>query len=73
MSAAARRHPLRRGIWSVRSITDLTYEDEDIPPTSELEGIDLVTEGVLTMNRVLAYAQDYLDDNNLYYVWRAKN
>ena len=53
--------------------TDLTYEDDDIPPTSELEGIDLVTEGVLTMNRVLAYAQDYLADNNLYYVWRAKN
>lgn len=37
--------------------------DPDIPPISEVEGIDLVTEGVLTINRVLTYAQNYLQDN----------
>lgn len=41
----------------------------DIPPIASLEGVDLVTEGVLTMSRVLTNAQDYLDKNELYDSW----
>ena len=48
---------------------DLSYFDNDIPPTATIEGVDLVTEGVITINRVLAYAQDYLKDNSAYRKW----
>ena len=43
--------------------------DSGIPPMSELEGVDLVTEGVVTMSRVLYYAQDYLKNNESYETW----
>lgn len=46
--------------------TKLEYHDKDIPPTAEIEGVDLVTEGVITINRVLTYAQDYLRNNETY-------
>ncbi len=52
--------------------TKLDYFDNDIPPTAELEGVDLVTEGVITINRVLSYAQDYLKDNESYKIWSCK-
>lgn len=52
--------------------TKLEYLDKDIPPTAEIEGVDLVTEGVITINRVLAYAQDYLKDNEAYKDWSSK-
>ncbi|MBR6051879.1 MAG: SpoIIE family protein phosphatase [Clostridia bacterium] len=35
----------------------------DVPPTARLEGVDLVTEGVITMSKVLTYARNYLQDN----------
>ncbi len=41
----------------------------DVPPISELEGVDLVTEGVITMSKVLTYAQDYLQNNETYEDW----
>ena len=41
----------------------LNFVADDIPPTAEIEGVDLVTEGVITVNKVLSYAQDYLKDN----------
>lgn len=40
-----------------------------IPPMSELEGVDLVTEGVVTMSKVLEYARDYLESNESYEEW----
>ena len=40
-----------------------------IPPMSEIEGVDLVTEGVVTMSKVLEYAQNYLQDNESYEEW----
>ncbi len=46
--------------------------DSDVPPTAEIEGVDLVTEGVITVNRVLEYAKDYLEDNTLYEHWNFK-
>ncbi len=51
----------------------LEYVDDDIPPVSEIPGVDLVTEGVLTMNRVLQYAKDYLDNNDSYFQWRCRD
>ena len=50
----------------------LNFERSDIPPTAELEGVDLVTEGVITVNRVLEYAKDYLGENSLYEQWNFK-
>jgi len=48
------------------------YIDPKIPPTTKIEGVDLVTEGVVTMSRVLEYAQNYLEDNRQYSEWSYK-
>ena len=45
------------------------YISPDIPPTANIEGVELVTEGVITMSRVLEYAKDYLKDNKQYTDW----
>ena len=61
-SIAARhlRVPLRAGTGTMT---------EGIPPTSELEGVDLVTEGVITMSRVVEYARDFVGENAQYETW----
>ena len=52
--------PLRASLRSERS---------DVPPTGEIEGVDLVTEGVITINKVLEYARDALGENKLHEYW----
>lgn len=47
----------------------LNFEVSDIPPIAQLEGVDLVTEGVITINKVIDYARDYLSENKLYEEW----
>ncbi len=49
--------------------TSLKFEHSDVPPIAEIEGVDLVTEGVITVNKVLTYARDYLADNAMYGEW----
>lgn len=53
-------------------IPSLNFEDPEIPPIAEIEGVDLVTEGVITVNKVLEYARDYLKSNESYTHWGYK-
>ena len=50
----------------------LDFIASDVPPIAEIEGVDLVTEGVITVNKVLEYAKDYLKDNSSYDKWGFK-
>ena len=50
-------------------IPTLSFERSDVPPIAEIEGVDLVTEGVITVNKVVEYAKDYLESNALYEEW----
>ncbi|MBQ8508492.1 MAG: SpoIIE family protein phosphatase [Clostridia bacterium] len=52
--------------------TSLDYYDPEIPPIAKIEGVELVTEGVITMSRVVQYAQNYLEDNKKYTEWSYK-
>jgi len=52
--------------------TSLKFEKGDVPPIAFIEGVDLVTEGVITMNKVIEYAKDYLGENLLYEDWNFK-
>ncbi len=49
--------------------TTLKFEVQDVPPIAKIEGVDLVTEGVMTINRVLEYAKDFISENKNYETW----
>lgn len=48
---------------------NLKFERSDVPPMAEIEGVDLVTEGVITINKVIEYAKDTLGQNEKYEQW----
>lgn len=45
--------------------TSFDFPDKDVPPIGFIEGIDLVTEGVLTMRRLLELSSKYLSVSDL--------
>ena len=51
----------------------LDYGDSDLPPVYSLEGVDLATEGVVTISKVLEYAQEYLEGIQLDPEWKNAN
>ena len=51
----------------------LHFDPSGMPPIAEIEGVDLVTEGVITVNKVLEYAKDYLSGNACYEKWSFGN
>lgn len=53
-------------------VPSLEFIDEEVPPIASIEGVDLVTEGVITVNKVLTYAKDYLENNESYQQWSYK-
>lgn len=48
------------------------YLDPDVPPICHVDGIDLATEGVITITKVLSYAHNYLEGNENYQDWNNK-
>lgn len=50
----------------------LDYLDKDVPPIAKIDGVDLVTEGVITISKVLDYAKSYVNDNEDYMEWSSK-
>ena len=45
------------------------YLDPEVPPMAAIEGVELVTEGVVTFSKALRYVQNYIGDNDLYADW----
>lgn len=46
-------------VLNKKVIASILYTDPDIPPTARIEGLDLVTEGVLTLNRTVMLLHMY--------------
>lgn len=53
--------------------TSTKYNVTGAPPMSEIEGVDLVTEGVVTIDRVLKYAKDYVNRDESYIEWSVQH
>ena len=52
--------------------TELDYVDPEIPPIAHIRGVDLVTEGVITINRVLEIAKSYSSADALPPQWNER-
>lgn len=45
------------------------YVNSNCPPMATIEGIDLVTEGVITYSKILDYVSDFVSGNDIYGDW----
>lgn len=45
--------------------TSFDFPDKDVPPIGYIEGVDLTTEGVLTLRRLLSLSEKYISINDL--------
>lgn len=52
--------------------TEINYADPTIPPMGSIKGVDLVTEGVITIGRVLEIARKYSSASDLSIFWKNK-
>lgn len=46
-------------------VPKLSYTNKSVPPTADLKGIDLVTEGVLTLNRTIEIINKYFTSDSI--------
>ncbi|MDY2655952.1 MAG: serine/threonine-protein phosphatase, partial [Candidatus Limiplasma sp.] len=53
--------------------TSSKYNVKGAPPMSEIDGVDLVTEGVVTIDKVLKYAKDYVSRDESYTEWSVQH
>lgn len=51
----------------------LDYENSDLPPLYHVDGVDLSTEAVVTISRVLEYADEYLEGRHLEASWEGRH
>ena len=60
--------------WLNKTVrTSLNFENDGVPPIAEIDGVDLVTEGVITISKVIEYAEDHIGENKLYEKWEHYN
>lgn len=60
--------------WLNKTVrTSLNFENDGVPPIAEIEGVDLVTEGVITISKVIEFAEDHIGENKLYEKWEHYN
>lgn len=62
-----RRHELadRSPLSRQKVTTSLDFPDKEIPPIGHIDGIDLTTEGVITLRRLLELTEKYISPNDL--------
>ena len=51
----------------------LDYRDSELPPVAKVKGLDLATEGIVTMSKVVEFAKDHLEENLTYNHWGYKS
>lgn len=51
---------------------EMNYEDPAIPPIAHIKGIDLVTEGVITIGHVVDIARKYSSNTDFSILWKNK-
>lgn len=52
-------------------VASLDYFDTKIPPIASIKGVDLVTEGVITLSRVVELAEKYISTQDPDSMWRS--